>query len=367
MQHEVCGSYLVLVQYDVAEKISLEALRLSLGGSPSAPEQRLTHPAPGYVRFEKVPVVEELSPLAVSSGEHFRCRLKYFDYGVISAELELPFSAPFAEIVAKSSRWTSAAELESCVAGLVRSKVSNAAKGIFIQPYETFLSEDYYVVRIDKATDATGSQPVSAVKLLSDYGDGIAQIVRGESQLLAPTERNDALESSMSYYPNDLLVVGWVAALVYDGNDGAGSTIQLLEYANTQLLEFRHYDLVLSRVLDTAYQLLEHRGGLFRNWKMARQAERLNTIRLDITELTERTDNSIKFLSDMFYARAYKMAAKRVGVNDYRNLVEEKLKTAGDLYQFMVNEFHQSRAFVLEVMVVAILVIELIHLFRGGI
>jgi hypothetical protein len=68
----------------------------------------------------------------------------------------------------------------------------------------------------------------------------------------------------------------------------------------------------------------------------------------------------------MFYARAYKMAAKRVGVTDYRNLVEEKLRTAGELYQFMVNEFHQARAFILELMVVAILVIELVHLFRGN-
>jgi hypothetical protein len=67
----------------------------------------------------------------------------------------------------------------------------------------------------------------------------------------------------------------------------------------------------------------------------------------------------------MFYARAYKVAASRVGVTDYRNLVEEKLRTAGELYEFMTNEFHQARAFVLELMVVAILVIELIHLFRG--
>jgi len=68
----------------------------------------------------------------------------------------------------------------------------------------------------------------------------------------------------------------------------------------------------------------------------------------------------------MFYARAYRAAAARIGVNDYRILVEEKLRTAGDLYRSMVDEFHQTRAFVLEVMVVAILVIELIHLFRGG-
>ena len=98
---------------------------------------------------------------------------------------------------------------------------------------------------------------------------------------------------------------------------------------------------------------------------MAGEAERLNTLRLDVRELTERTDNAIKFLSDMFYSRAYKVAASRVGVTDYRNLVEAKLRTAGELYEFMTNEFHQARAFILEAMVVAILVIELIHLFRS--
>jgi hypothetical protein len=49
-----------------------------------------------------------------------------------------------------------------------------------------------------------------------------------------------------------------------------------------------------------------------------------------------------------------------------RNLVERKLRIAGDLYDFMVSKFYQARSFVLEAMVVAILVIELIKVFRGG-
>ena len=61
------------------------------------------------------------------------------------------------------------------------------------------------------------------------------------------------------------------------------------------------------------------------------------------------------------------MASARVGVLDYRTLVERKLRIAGDLYEFMMGEFYQARAFALEAMVVAILLIELVHLFRGGI
>ncbi len=209
-------------------------------------------------------------------------------------------------------------------------------------------------------------RPVSAKWLLSERGVEIAQLVRGDSQPLSDGERQEALQASMSYFPDDLLVAGWVAAFVYDAQEGAAPTMQLLEYANAQLLEFRHYDELLTGVLENVYKMLEHKGGLFRHWRMARRAEQLNAMRLDVTELTERTDNLIKFLSDMFYARVYRMAAAKVGVTDYRTLVERKLRIAsGDLYESMVSSFHQGRSFVLELMVVAILVIELLHVYRG--
>jgi uncharacterized Rmd1/YagE family protein len=67
----------------------------------------------------------------------------------------------------------------------------------------------------------------------------------------------------------------------------------------------------------------------------------------------------------MFSARLYKLAAAKVGVPDYKDLVNQKLHTAEDLYRFMVDQFNQSRAFVLELMVVIILVIELVFLFGG--
>jgi hypothetical protein len=100
-------------------------------------------------------------------------------------------------------------------------------------------------------------------------------------------------------------------------------------------------------------------------WRLARAASRLHTVLLDVMELTERVDNAIKFLSDMFSARLYRLAASKVGVPDYKDLVNQKLRTAEELYRFMVEEFHQGRAFILELLVVIILIIDLIWLFRG--
>jgi hypothetical protein len=294
----------------------------------------------------------------------FQCRVKYFDYGIVCVELKLDFETGWEDLVRLSSRWITAPDLEKAAADLVGARVREIESALK-DKYSTFLSEDYYVIHLNQAPDQSG-KPMDAAEMVAQHGPQIVQMIRGESTPLSEAESNEVLQTRLSYYPSDLLVTGWVASLVYDTGEGAAPTIQLLEYANAQLLEFRHYDDLLTRVLEGVYDQLEHKGGVFRRWRMARQAERLNSMRLEVTEIAERADNAIKFLSDMFYARAYRVAASRVGVNDYRFLVDEKLKIAGDLYRSMVDEFHQSRAFVLEVMVVAILVIELIHLFHGG-
>jgi len=61
----------------------------------------------------------------------------------------------------------------------------------------------------------------------------------------------------------------------------------------------------------------------------------------------------------------YKLAAAKVGVPDYKDLVTQKVQTAEELYRFMMDQFNQSRAFILELTVVIILVIELFFFFRG--
>ena len=42
--------------------------------------------------------------------------------------------------------------------------------------------------------------------------------------------------------PTDLIVAGWSAEFVYDLPSGAASIREILEHANVQMLELRHYD-----------------------------------------------------------------------------------------------------------------------------
>jgi hypothetical protein len=304
-------------------------------------------------------VVEPVDTLTLESGEQLQSQVKYYDYGVISVVFELPFSGDWDMLVQLGSRWISNVDFERHATSIVREKLARSAPAL-IKPYGEWLNEDYFIFHVREIRGCP-----SAAELVASHGPRIAQIVRGEEAQLSEGERNEILQSRISYYPNDLAVIGWNAAFLYDSATGAETAIQLLEYANSQLLEFRHYDQLLTLELDGVYSFLDQGTGMLARWRLARAATKLHTVLLDVSELTEHADNAIKFLSDMFSARLYKLAASKVGVPDYKNLVTQKIRTAAELYRFMVDQFNQSRAFVLELMVVIILIIELIYVFRG--
>jgi hypothetical protein len=356
------GSVLVLIQFDVCEEIRLDVLRTIFGARTA--DASFKHQAPGYVRYQRPPVEETLEPLVLESGERLEGEIKYYDYGVVSLVFELPFSGHWDKLVQLSCRWTSDTNFERLATRVVKQRLERAAPAL-VKPYDLkkgeWLQEDYFIFHVREIEGAP-----SANDLLATNGDQISQVVRGEMQTLSDGERQEILQSRISYYPNDLAVIGWNAAFIYDDPAGAETAIQLLQYANSQLLEFRHYDEFMTKELENVYDFLETGGtGLLSRWRTARAASKLHTVLLDVNELTERADNAIKFLSDMFSARLYKLAASKVGVPDYKDLVKEKLQTAEDLYRFMVDQFNQSRAFVLELMVVVILIIELVYFFRG--
>jgi hypothetical protein len=344
------GSIRQLVLFDVADEIRLDVVRAALRLGPPEPGPPFSRPAPDYVRFERPPAIE---PLTV---DNFEARAKYYDYGVVSVELDQRFSLDWPGLLDHTARVLADPTIEQRMKDLLRPRLEQAHAAL-VNPYSNWLDEDYVII--------TAEPQESAAALLERHGHQIASLVRGEKCPLSDDETREILAASLSYYPNDLLVVGWSAAFVYDTAPAAIPTVQLLEYANTQLLEFRRYDELLTGVLAGVYRTIDRGTGVWRRWRMAGEAERLNTIRLDIIEIAERTETSIKFLSDMFYARMYRLAAARVGVPDYRRLVDDKLKTAGELYEFMVDRFDRGRGFFLEIVVIVILLIEIVFLFRG--
>src|SRR6516164_894621 len=179
------GSVLVLIQFDVAEEIRLDELRKIFGARTA--EASFKHPAPGYVQYQRPPVVEPIDPLVLDSGERLECQIKYYDYGVLSVVLELPFSGEWETLVRLSGRWVWDTDFTSLASRIVKKRLERA-KPALIKPYENWLHEDYFIFHVrELALDASASD------LLKTHGDQIAQIVRGETSRLSDGERHEIL------------------------------------------------------------------------------------------------------------------------------------------------------------------------------
>jgi hypothetical protein len=350
--------------YDVGEAFDLDKLRGLLGSRCGPTKPEFPRRTPDYVRFENPPIAEPSEPLTLRSGEKVVCSIKYYEYAIVEVQLEAEFEGSWDVFLAQTSHWMDSADIEPEGRAVVAKHLQRIASAV-IKPREDWLQENFLVVDVREIRDHTGTVP-TAEQLLSSHGDQIVQLIRGEQVPLARSTTERLLEGSLSYYPTDLLVVGSTAAFIYDRPEEAAWTIQILEYAKMQLLEFRYYDNFMTRVLSDVYNTLDHKQNvLLSRWALPREANRLNTIRLDVMELTERIDNAVKFVSDTFYARAYRLSASRVGVAEYRDLVEQKLKTAGELYGFMVAQFNEARLFLLEAAITILCLLDVLLLLRG--
>jgi hypothetical protein len=351
--------------YDVGEAFDLDKLRNLLGPRGGSTKPEFPRRTPEYVRFENPPIAEPSEPLTLRSGENVVCSIKYYEYAIVEVQLEVPFVGDWNDLLAKASRWMDAPDVEPEGRAVVARHLQIIAPAV-IKPREEWFHENYLVADLNEIQQEEGV-PLTADQLLSSHGEQIAQLLRGEQTPLAPATAEHILQGSLSYYPTDLLVVGSSAAFVYDRPEEAAWTIQILEYAKMQLLEFRYYDNFMTRVLSDVYNALDRKKNvLLSRWTIPREANRLNTIRLDVMELTERIDNAIKFVSDTFYALVYRLAASRVGVPEYRDLVEQKLDTARELYDFMVSQFNETRLFILEAAITVLCLLDVLLLFRGS-
>jgi hypothetical protein len=357
------GCFRILFLYDVAEALDFDKLRDLLGPRGGTVKRVFPRRTPEYVRFEQAPIVEPAQSIELNTGERVLCSIKYYSFAVVVVQFEVPFDCDWDSLLARTSRWTDPADVEPYARQMLAKHLEQLSPAV-IRPTRDWLEEDYLIINLDGISQGRADRPTAA-EILSEHGEKIAQLIRGEVVPLAPRVSEEILESSLSYYAADLVVIGASASLVYDRGEDAAATNQVLEYSKMQLLEFRYYDGLMTRLLSDVYTALEkRRNALFSRWSVPRDAKRFNTIRLDVMELTERIDNAIKFVSDMYYARLYRLASTRMGVPDYRNLVDEKLRTVGELYDVMVDQFNEARSFLLEVAIAILALLDVIFWIR---
>ena len=159
----------------------------------------------------------------------------------------------------------------------------------------------------------------------------------------------------------------WNAAFVYDTEAGVQAALEIFEFANSQLLQFRYYDALLDSELGRIYDSLEDPRWYhsLAGQRYVRAAQQLHALFIDVNELTDKTENALKMVGDVYAARLYTLVASRLGLDRWKQNVEEKLDTLDDIYRFTVDQTQMSRGHLLELTIILILILELVLFFMG--
>jgi hypothetical protein len=96
-----------------------------------------------------------------------------------------------------------------------------------------------------------------------------------------------------------------------------------------------------------------------------RAAKELHALFIDVNEITDKTENALKLVGDIYAARVFNLAAARLGLDRWKASVEDKLETLDDIYRFAVEQVAIARGHFLELTIILILVLELILFFAG--
>lgn len=355
------GGLVAFYLFDVAESADLPAVPALIGGAAS-PARLAPKPAtPDYVQYDKPPLSFDGEAVGADEIEGFRTRVRVYDYGVVSIALLKSFEGEWPEFVGLGQTLIENPDLEQRAEQLCR-VVIDRLRPALVGARDTFLSEDYVVFTVNALAD-----PIHADELLVRRGEEIAALLRGERQPLSSQEKDKVLGHRISYLADDLVVATWNAAFVYDTPAGAQAALEILEFANSQLLEYRHYDERLDDELAVIYGKLK-RPRWHDHWigaGYARAAREVHALFIDVNELTDRTENTLKFIGDIYAVRLFRLVADRLGLDTWKADVESKLKTVDDIYRFAVEQSQMARGQGLEVMIVLILVFELVLFFLG--
>jgi hypothetical protein len=348
------GRFHAYFVYDVADTIDLANLGDvgSLGGEglTRAPLLLRREASSGFIEFPEPPLVAHLTPGPTGT----EIRAKIFDYGVVSIRITLPFDGSWLAFAAFTRRLRTDDELPE-LAQRTLDGVLREIRHALDDPHEA-LVEDYFVFEVESF-----AEPITARELVEEYDDALASLVLCEERRVTPGERAEALRIAFSYFDDDLSIVQWDTAFVYDRRDGAKNTLDILEFANTQLVELRTYDARLDAELDEIYKYDAKRPTRRFGRKQAQDAaDRLRYLIVDIAELTDRASNALKIIGDAYYARLYRGAAGRLGLKDWQKQIDSKVETVNEMYRFFTDQAQAARSEFLEVVVIVMIAFETI-------
>ncbi len=341
--------------YEVAQAINLDEAerRLFAGAERQTIKQKRRAPASFEYRPAPLRVMRGGEPQTVDG---FRTapgvEMVLYDFGAVSVSYTIPLAGALASLPGLAEAlWGNERLLKDSrqhVETLMEALGDAAAR-----PHVAEFVEDYSIFHVEAFT-----QPCDAAMLWTSQAETVAQVLRGAPHPLSQQEIADATALRLSFGPNDATIIDTDAAILFDPE---GEDVRdLIEFANTQLLEMRFLDHELDDVLEGAYETLL--GRRWRRWRLAPVGPDLRSLarlQLDAAILFEQVTNALKLVGDQFLARVYSLASRRFHLAEWDTSISRKLQTIDGIYAKMTDRATSRRTEMLEWIIIILIAVEI--------
>ena len=353
---------LALRLYDVAYGIDLDAVeRLAAERAPTS-RLRFRRARAKSIDYGTPPVEIALGTTELTLGvETLRAdaTARVFDFGTVSVTLRMGVAArdwpDFTHLVREwdtltRARWQGWQKRLDHVQQLIAPALD--------RPSPPGIEEDYLITLVRRF-----DRPMTADELLASVD--MSALLARETQPLSEQAKRELLRHTYSYYPADLAVLTWDHAFILEPADDM-EIADVLETANAQLLEMRHYDAQLDAELPRMYDRVQGAragiGSLARR-SHANVARDLHARVAEVTEIAERVDNALIITEDVYLARIYGAAIELFRVPTWTAAVNRKLAIMRDTYTALYDEAATARAEILEAGILLLIVFEIVMAF----
>ena len=355
---EIQGMCSVIFCFDVGQAIDLNRATeiLSRSGdlpSPQREQLQLRRRAPRYFSFDPAPV-RFLQSCASEAKAGFplaaRSEATLYDFGGASVVFTIPISGRLGSLVTLANTLAE----DHSILRLARSQLQAILPSLepaISRPRLVDLAEDYVAFQLDRL----GQPGDNLETLLHENRRLMAQILRGDTSELSAQEIDEALSSRISYSESDTAILDFAAGFVI-GTD-ASDLLDLIEFANVELLEMRHLDGALDDALEEVYPILSKPG---RGRAATRRLRRVAMLQADAAILFEGVNNAIKLVGDHYLARFYKRLAERLHHHDWDASVLRKLETLHQIYEKADDERSTRRMEILEWIIIVLIAVSIV-------
>jgi hypothetical protein len=350
------GRCFPLFAFEVAQAIDLDAAeRRLLSG---AERQTIKHKrrAPASFEYRPAPLRVNRDGVAHALGEHRTTQgvdVVLYDFGAVSVSYEISIAGPLTALPALAEELWGNERLLADSRRQVEELLSVLGDAA-LRPHIADFVEDYSIFHIEAFT-----APCEAAALWTDYGQTVSQILRAARNPLSQQEVADATALRLSFGPTDATIIDTDAAILFDAE---GEDVRdVIEFANTQVLEMRFLDQQLDNALERAYDTqLGRSTHLWGAGHLGPDLRRLARMQLDSAILFEQVTNALKLVGDQFLARVYSLTSRRFHLAEWDASISRKLQTLDGIYAKMTDQAATRRMEVLEWIIIILFVLSLL-------